>query len=69
MIEMAQVDPPHHTMNPMRVVMKIQKADPPTLEQPHKWSPEFNDLLKKCLLKEPKDRWSANQLMNVSNIY
>uniref|UniRef100_A0AAX7U6C7 non-specific serine/threonine protein kinase n=1 Tax=Astatotilapia calliptera TaxID=8154 RepID=A0AAX7U6C7_ASTCA len=34
LIEMAQVEPPNHEMNPMRVLLKIAKADPPTLMQP-----------------------------------
>uniref|UniRef100_A0A8C4WG50 non-specific serine/threonine protein kinase n=1 Tax=Gopherus evgoodei TaxID=1825980 RepID=A0A8C4WG50_9SAUR len=31
LIEMAQVEPPHHELNPMRVLLKIAKSDPPTL--------------------------------------
>uniref|UniRef100_A0AAQ5X727 non-specific serine/threonine protein kinase n=1 Tax=Amphiprion ocellaris TaxID=80972 RepID=A0AAQ5X727_AMPOC len=31
LIELAQVEPPNHEMNPMRVLLKIAKADPPTL--------------------------------------
>uniref|UniRef100_A0A669CPG1 non-specific serine/threonine protein kinase n=1 Tax=Oreochromis niloticus TaxID=8128 RepID=A0A669CPG1_ORENI len=34
LIEMAQVEPPNHEMNPMRVLLKIAKSDPPTLMQP-----------------------------------
>uniref|UniRef100_A0A674AQ22 non-specific serine/threonine protein kinase n=1 Tax=Salmo trutta TaxID=8032 RepID=A0A674AQ22_SALTR len=34
LIEMAQIEPPNHEMNPMRVLLKIAKADPPTLMQP-----------------------------------
>uniref|UniRef100_A0A8C6K8J0 non-specific serine/threonine protein kinase n=1 Tax=Nothobranchius furzeri TaxID=105023 RepID=A0A8C6K8J0_NOTFU len=34
LIELAQVEPPNHEMNPMRVLLKIAKADPPTLMQP-----------------------------------
>uniref|UniRef100_A0AAR2JQQ6 non-specific serine/threonine protein kinase n=1 Tax=Pygocentrus nattereri TaxID=42514 RepID=A0AAR2JQQ6_PYGNA len=36
LIELAQVEPPNHEMNPMRVLLKIAKADPPTLMQPSK---------------------------------
>uniref|UniRef100_A0A8D0H056 non-specific serine/threonine protein kinase n=1 Tax=Sphenodon punctatus TaxID=8508 RepID=A0A8D0H056_SPHPU len=31
LIEMAQIEPPHHELNPMRVLLKIAKSDPPTL--------------------------------------
>uniref|UniRef100_A0AAQ4RBP4 non-specific serine/threonine protein kinase n=1 Tax=Gasterosteus aculeatus aculeatus TaxID=481459 RepID=A0AAQ4RBP4_GASAC len=34
LIELAQIEPPHHELNPMRVLLKIAKAEPPTLEQP-----------------------------------
>lgn len=37
LIELAQIEPPHHELNPMRVLLKITKSEPPTLEQPHKW--------------------------------
>lgn len=37
LIEMAQIEPPNHEMNPMRVLLKIAKADPPTLMQPSRW--------------------------------
>lgn len=68
LIEMAQIEPPHHNMNPMRVVIKVQKSEPPTLEYPQKWSQNFNDFLNKCLLKNPDDRWNARQLLNVLDL-
>ena len=37
LIEMAQIEPPHHELNPMRVLLKIAKSDPPTLSCPSKW--------------------------------
>lgn len=37
LIEMAQIEPPHHELNPMRVLLKIAKSDPPTLDYPSKW--------------------------------
>ncbi|NXD09793.1 SLK kinase, partial [Nothocercus nigrocapillus] len=63
LIEMAQIEPPHHELNPMRVLLKIAKSDPPTLAQPSKWSPDFKDFLKKCLEKNVDARWSAVQLL------
>uniref|UniRef100_A0A8C3KWZ9 non-specific serine/threonine protein kinase n=1 Tax=Chrysolophus pictus TaxID=9089 RepID=A0A8C3KWZ9_CHRPC len=41
LIEMAQIEPPHHELNPMRVLLKIAKSDPPTLAQPSKWFHPF----------------------------
>ncbi|KAL8211842.1 UNVERIFIED_CONTAM: serine threonine kinase 10 [Gekko kuhli] len=63
LIEMAQIEPPHHELNPMRVLLKIAKSDPPTLGYPSKWSLEFNDFLKKALDKNPETRQSAAQLL------
>ncbi|XP_037110305.1 STE20-like kinase b [Syngnathus acus] len=66
LIELAQIEPPNHEMNPMRVLLKIAKSDPPTLMQPSRWSPEFNDFLKRCLDKNVDNRWSAAQLLQHS---
>ncbi|XP_031159432.1 serine/threonine-protein kinase 10 [Sander lucioperca] len=62
LIELAQIEPPHHELNPMRVLLKIAKSEPPTLEQPHKWSQEFKDFLKKALDKNPETRPTVAQL-------
>ncbi|KGL90897.1 Serine/threonine-protein kinase 10, partial [Charadrius vociferus] len=59
LIEMAQIEPPHHELNPMR----IAKSDPPTLSCPSKWSLEFRDFLKTALDKNPETRPSAAQLL------
>uniref|UniRef100_A0A671S0Q0 non-specific serine/threonine protein kinase n=1 Tax=Sinocyclocheilus anshuiensis TaxID=1608454 RepID=A0A671S0Q0_9TELE len=63
LIELAQIEPPNHEMNPMRVLLKIAKAEPPTLQQPSKWSPKFNDFLKHALDKNVDNRWSTAQLL------
>ncbi|KAJ8360225.1 hypothetical protein SKAU_G00167500 [Synaphobranchus kaupii] len=63
LIELAQVEPPNHEMNPMRVLLKIAKSDPPTLMQPSRWSPEFSDFLRKCLDKNVDNRWGTAQLL------
>ncbi|XP_032844680.2 STE20-like serine/threonine-protein kinase isoform X2 [Tyto alba] len=63
LIEMAQIEPPHHELNPMRVLLKIAKSDPPTLTQPSKWSSDFKDFLRKCLEKNVDARWNATQLL------
>ncbi|XP_064314789.1 serine/threonine-protein kinase 10 isoform X1 [Phalacrocorax carbo] len=63
LIEMAQIEPPHHELNPMRVLLKIAKSDPPTLSCPSKWSLEFRDFLKVALDKNPETRPSAAQLL------
>ncbi|CAG05038.1 unnamed protein product, partial [Tetraodon nigroviridis] len=66
LIELAQIEPPNHEMNPMRVLLKIAKSEPPTLMQPSRWSPEFNDFLRKALDKNVDNRWSSIQLLQAS---
>uniref|UniRef100_A0A8C4HRL9 non-specific serine/threonine protein kinase n=1 Tax=Dicentrarchus labrax TaxID=13489 RepID=A0A8C4HRL9_DICLA len=63
LIELAQIEPPNHEMNPMRVLLKIAKSEPPTLMHPSRWSPEFNDFLRKALDKNVDNRWSPLQLL------
>uniref|UniRef100_A0A8D3BYH6 non-specific serine/threonine protein kinase n=1 Tax=Scophthalmus maximus TaxID=52904 RepID=A0A8D3BYH6_SCOMX len=63
LIELAQIEPPNHEMNPMRVLLKIAKSEPPTLMHPSRWSPEFNDFLRKALDKNVDHRWGPVQLL------
>ncbi|CAK1554446.1 unnamed protein product [Leptosia nina] len=63
LIEFAQMEPPNHEMTPMRVLLKIQKSDPPTLEQPSRWSKHFNDFISKALVKDPEKRPTSSDLL------
>ncbi|RWS22020.1 hypothetical protein B4U80_09636, partial [Leptotrombidium deliense] len=63
LIEFAQIEPPNHEMTPMRVLLKIQKSDPPRLNEPSKWSKEFNEFIAYCLIKDPNQRPSADDLL------
>ncbi|XP_069946378.1 STE20-like serine/threonine-protein kinase isoform X6 [Cherax quadricarinatus] len=63
LIEFAQMDPPNHEVSPVRVMLKIQKSDPPKLDYPSKYSKEFNDFISKCLVKDPALRPSAVELL------
>lgn len=63
LIEFAQTEPPNHQMSPMRVLLKIQKGDPPKLDNPKKWSPEFNNFIAKCLIKDYNSRPNAAELL------
>lgn len=47
----------------MRVLLRIQKSDPPTLQYPNKWSPAFNDFIKRCLIKDPNQRPTIDELL------
>jgi len=50
-------------MSPMRVLLKIQKGDPPKLDNPSLWSKQFNDFIAKCLTKDPNQRPNAGTLL------
>ncbi|XP_042657244.1 serine/threonine-protein kinase 10-like isoform X2 [Tyto alba] len=63
LIEMAEMEPPYHELNPFRVLLKIAKSQPPTLRYPKRWSEDFKDFLRKSLEKSPEARWSASQLL------
>ncbi|XP_068147663.1 serine/threonine-protein kinase 10 isoform X2 [Drosophila tropicalis] len=63
LIELAQMEPPNSEMSPMRVLLKIQKSEPPKLEQPSRWSKEFNDFLKISLVKDPQQRPTTDVLL------
>ncbi|XP_046386682.1 serine/threonine-protein kinase 10 [Ischnura elegans] len=63
LIEFAQMEPPNHEMSPMRVLLKIQKSDPPKLDRPSDWSKDFNDFIAGCLVKDPTKRPTASELL------
>ncbi|XP_051896691.1 serine/threonine-protein kinase 10-like [Pristis pectinata] len=63
LIELAEMEPPHHELNPMRVLLKITKAPPPTLALPSQWSLNFKDFLRKALEKNADVRWCVKQLL------
>ena len=63
LIELAQMQPPNHNLTPMRVLLRIQKSEPPTLQFQNRWSPQFNDFIKKCLIKDPNQRPTIEELL------
>lgn len=68
-IEMAEKEPPHNTLSPNRVLIRILKGDEPILKHPKNWSNEFNEFLACCLSKQSNERLSAHQLLTVSIIF
>ncbi|XP_048744155.2 STE20-like serine/threonine-protein kinase isoform X3 [Ostrea edulis] len=63
LIEFAQIEPPNHDMHPMRVLIKIQKSDPPSLAKPTRWSKKFREFIAICLVKNPEQRPIAKELL------
>ncbi|OHT12173.1 STE family protein kinase [Tritrichomonas foetus] len=60
-IEMAVGLPPYSDLHPQRVLMLIPQNAPPMLEGD--FSPSFKDFVKQCLIKNPAQRPSAQQLL------
>ena len=73
LIELADMNPPYHQMNPMRVMIKIARSTPPILAVPSMWSYHFNQFISECLVKLPAKRMPSQDLLdhpfikNVSN--
>ena len=60
-MELANGDPPYISEPQHRVIMNIVKRSPPPLEE--RWTGVFQDFVNKTLIKDPKERWSADQLL------
>jgi serine/threonine protein kinase len=63
LIEMAEGKPPLSTIHPMRAIFIIPNQPPPTLSQVDQFSPELNDLVAQCLVKDPAKRAAPKDLL------
>eukprot|EP01107_Rhizomastix_libera_P011447 TRINITY_DN288_c1_g2_i3.p1 TRINITY_DN288_c1_g2~~TRINITY_DN288_c1_g2_i3.p1 ORF type:complete len:340 (-),score=116.98 TRINITY_DN288_c1_g2_i3:83-1102(-) len=63
-IEMAEMQPPHAEMHPMRAIFIIPSRPSPTLKNPENYCDELNDFIGKCLVKKASDRPAASELLN-----
>lgn len=64
LIELAEMNPPLHEIHPMKALMMIPMRDPPTFQQPDKWSKEFRDFVNICLMKQPEKRKTAEEMLS-----
>lgn len=48
-----------------QAIFMIPTNPPPTFRKPELWSDEFTDFVKKCLVKNPEQRATATQLLQV----
>jgi len=63
LIEMAEKDPPFFKLDPHEVVRALTSQPPPTLKNTGEWTPEFRDVVKLCLNRDPKKRATAALLL------
>ena len=52
----------------LQAIFMIPTKPPPSFRQPDKWSAEFIDFVSKCLVKNPENRATAVELLEVSKI-
>eukprot|EP00727_Mastigamoeba_balamuthi_P013000 m51a1_g8322 putative protein serine threonine kinase (454) ;mRNA; r:135260-137465 len=63
-IELAEGKPPFSNVHPMRAIFMIPSKPPPTLTDVARWSPAFSDFLANCVVKDPRYRATAKDLLN-----
>lgn len=62
-IELAEKEPPLSEVHPMRALMQIPLRDSPFLKNPKKWSKDFKDFIRECLIKDHIKRPTASELL------
>jgi serine/threonine protein kinase len=63
MLELSEGNPPHYNVHPMRAIFMIPVKPAPRLADPSKWSPEMDDFLCRCLVKDVDDRGTSEELV------
>ena len=65
LIELAEGQNPFAGCTALKVMKLVCDSQLPSLSS-LKWSAEFVDFVNKCLVRDVKERWSVEQLMEVS---
>lgn len=64
-IELAEKNPPHDELAPMKALCVIPFDPPPKLKVPSSWSREMSEFLSLCLKKNARERRTAEELLKV----
>jgi protein-serine/threonine kinase len=64
-MEMAEGEPPYMEFPPLRALFLITTKGIPDPKEADKWSDEFKDFLKQCLVKDANMRPTGKTLLNV----
>ena len=64
LLEMAEGEPPNLKENPMRALYLTATGPPPSLRDKIRWSLGFIRFTEKCLIKNPLERPSSEELLN-----
>jgi serine/threonine protein kinase len=67
-IELAEGNPPNHTLHPMRALFMIPFNPSPKFKSPKEWSSDFNNFLARCVDKNPATRANCKELAHHSFI-
>ena len=62
-LELCEGHPPYYSVHPMRAIFMISMKPAPTLQDESKWSPQLLDFVARCLVREPDDRASSEDLL------
>ena len=63
-IELAEYEPPYSKLSPNEVIKQIIKKPPKGLNNPNKWSKEFNSFISECLQVNRFKRPYSDKLLN-----
>src|SRR6185312_16847703 len=63
LLELCEGSPPYFNVHPMRAIFMISSKPAPQLKEPEKWSPEMQDFVSKCLVKDCEKRSSSSELL------
>ena len=64
LIELAEGQPPHYNVHPMRAIFKIPMTAAPVFKKPNEWSSDMINFLSCCLQKSTDERSTAASLMS-----